>query len=281
MILTCPSCGTQYAVKDGAIPQGGRKVRCASCGHSWHQDPSQDLAQESQQEPPRVPPAEPPREPPPPRDPVPPVSSSQGEPPDFGFDITRPDPPEAGLADPPGSVPVPPPGGWPDPLGDEQDWDPEKELPDAQELAAVRSETRSDRKRNWLMGAIIAIGFVALLALAMWFVAPDSLRQQVGFAAAQPSPLQITPGAPERQRLESGNELVVVSGRVINPSGEPQQVPPIDAQLSDSSGRLIHSWTIAPPARTLPPGGSATFNSAEMEVPPSGPDSTVTLTLRS
>ena len=27
MILTCPSCGTQYAVKDGAIPEGGRKVR--------------------------------------------------------------------------------------------------------------------------------------------------------------------------------------------------------------------------------------------------------------
>jgi len=39
MILTCPSCGTQYAVKDGAIPDGGRKVRCASCGHSWHQMP--------------------------------------------------------------------------------------------------------------------------------------------------------------------------------------------------------------------------------------------------
>src|SRR3569833_2220953 len=38
MILTCPSCGTQYVVKDGAIPPGGRQVRCASCKHSWHQD---------------------------------------------------------------------------------------------------------------------------------------------------------------------------------------------------------------------------------------------------
>src|SRR5438045_9495349 len=41
MILTCPSCGTQYVVKDGAIPPGGRQVRCASCKHSWHQDPEE------------------------------------------------------------------------------------------------------------------------------------------------------------------------------------------------------------------------------------------------
>src|SRR4051812_22233006 len=39
MILTCPNCGTQYVVKDGAIPPGGRQVRCASCKHSWQQDP--------------------------------------------------------------------------------------------------------------------------------------------------------------------------------------------------------------------------------------------------
>ena len=39
MILTCPSCGTQYVVKDGAIPPQGRQVRCAACKHSWHQEP--------------------------------------------------------------------------------------------------------------------------------------------------------------------------------------------------------------------------------------------------
>ncbi len=41
MLLTCPNCGTQYVVKDGAIPPQGRQVRCASCKHSWHQDPEQ------------------------------------------------------------------------------------------------------------------------------------------------------------------------------------------------------------------------------------------------
>src|SRR6185369_11248069 len=44
MILTCPSCGTQYVVKDGAIPPEGRQVRCAACKHSWHQHPEDDAA---------------------------------------------------------------------------------------------------------------------------------------------------------------------------------------------------------------------------------------------
>ena len=50
MILTCPACDTKYVVKDGAIPPGGRQVRCASCKHSWHQDP-ESLARAGQRAP--------------------------------------------------------------------------------------------------------------------------------------------------------------------------------------------------------------------------------------
>jgi hypothetical protein len=130
------------------------------------------------------------------------------------------------------------------------------------------------------MAILLAIVLVVIIVAGLWVVAPDSLRRYVGVASAQATPLQIAPGRPERQKLASGNELVVVSGRVINPSSKSQSVPPIQAQLRDKSGRLVYSWTIAPPARTLPPGGAATFNSAEMDVPASGLDSTVTLTLR-
>src|SRR3954467_14984090 len=59
MILTCPNCGTQYVVKDGAIPPGGRQVRCASCKHSWHQEP--EIVGESEVAPPPVSEPEPPR----------------------------------------------------------------------------------------------------------------------------------------------------------------------------------------------------------------------------
>jgi predicted Zn finger-like uncharacterized protein len=37
MILTCPSCDTRYSVDGANFPPQGRSVRCAKCGHSWHQ----------------------------------------------------------------------------------------------------------------------------------------------------------------------------------------------------------------------------------------------------
>jgi hypothetical protein len=204
-----------------------------------------------------------------------------GEPEPVGYEPTEPIAPGAELVEGPTAIPVPPPDGqWPDPRSDEQDWDPEKEIPDAEEIAAAESETRPDRKRTWLMGLAIAIVVLAIIIAGLWLVAPDSLRQGIGIPGAQATPLQIAPGTPERQKLASGNELVVVSGRVINPSAQQQTVPPIQAQLRDKSGKLIYSWTIAPPARSLPPGGTATFNSAEMNVPASGLNSTVTLSLK-
>ena len=82
----------------------------------------------------------------------------------------------------------------------------------------------------------------------------------------------------DRQPLESGNELVAISGRVINPTDREQNVPPIHAELRDKQTKqLVHSWTIAPPARVLAPRSSASFNSAEVDVPKGGDELTVTL----
>jgi predicted Zn finger-like uncharacterized protein len=37
MILTCPECSTRYQADAARFPPGGRDVRCAKCGHVWHQ----------------------------------------------------------------------------------------------------------------------------------------------------------------------------------------------------------------------------------------------------
>ncbi|MBY0431803.1 MAG: zinc-ribbon domain-containing protein, partial [Rhodospirillales bacterium] len=39
MIITCPSCSTTFAVPDSALRPRGRILKCARCGHKWHQMP--------------------------------------------------------------------------------------------------------------------------------------------------------------------------------------------------------------------------------------------------
>ena len=45
MILTCPNCATRYQADAAKFLPDGRKVRCAKCGHTWHQSaPETDAA---------------------------------------------------------------------------------------------------------------------------------------------------------------------------------------------------------------------------------------------
>jgi hypothetical protein len=71
----------------------------------------------------------------------------------------------------------------------------------------------------------------------------------------------------ERRTLENGNELFAISARIINPTDTMQRVPDVLAELRDASGRVVYSWTITPPRRTIGPRGAIEFNSAEVDVP--------------
>jgi predicted Zn finger-like uncharacterized protein len=45
MIVSCPVCRTRYRVDEKALRgQSGRTVRCANCGHTWHQAAPPELA---------------------------------------------------------------------------------------------------------------------------------------------------------------------------------------------------------------------------------------------
>lgn len=37
MRLVCPNCDAKYEVPEDAIPESGRDVQCANCGHAWYQ----------------------------------------------------------------------------------------------------------------------------------------------------------------------------------------------------------------------------------------------------
>jgi predicted Zn finger-like uncharacterized protein len=286
MILTCPSCGTQYAVKDGAIPPQGRQVRCASCKHAWHQD-AEGGAVPAPQEPAEA---------------APPVDDTQIEDAPGGafddageaFEEVPADHGPAHAAEPvapPGEALAEPAAGtgeWSPPVAEPRDEEPTLEEtpppPSGTEEAAYDEDfspfTVDDdepRRRSPMLTALIIAVLIAALAAAFWFLAPAGWKERVGIASSGETPLQLMMTHSDRQKLASGNELLAVSGRVINPTDQRQDVPPIRAQLRSTSGRLVYSWTIAPPARSLPPGASATFNSAEVNVPAGGDELTITL----
>jgi len=289
MILTCPACGTSYVVKDGAIPPGGRQVRCASCKHSWHQDPEPaEVAVEA----PLDLNAE-----------VEPTVDPASSDPDFAAAV----PDQGEAARDPQPLPEPSPmGGSPSSfvappsamLEDSIDFSAgQGDTGEATANEAGVADTASDGaasveddfrpyagsldeaepKRSWLMTIFALIVLIGALAAAFWFLAPVEWRQRIGIAGPEETPLLLQVRTSDRQTLASGNELFAVSGRVINPTESNQPVPPLRAELRDSAGKLIYSWTIAPPARTLPPGASASFNSAEVNVPKGADQLTVTL----
>ncbi|MCL6730897.1 zinc-ribbon domain-containing protein [Sphingomonas hankyongi] len=288
MILTCPNCGTQYVVKDGAIPPQGRQVRCASCKHSWHQDPEpgsgaddspveeheaaepegETIAEATLIEPRSGPEAEE-------RayeeamveenGPAPAVVPAEDEPEEDRATESladdrvefRPEQPPAAEAD------------WrepPDPEAQDDSFSPFPNRPE-----------NPPRRGSGIIRAVLVVLVVAALAAAFWFFAPPEWKARVGLGVGGASPLALVTTHMDRQRLESGNELLTVTGRVINPTSESQSVPPLQAQLKTKTGQVVYSWTIAPPARSLPPGASARFNSAEVNVPPGGDELTISL----
>lgn len=288
MILTCPNCATQYAVGEDAIPPQGRKVRCASCGESWFQEPEGGVVAGEE------------------------TAIDIEGPADGPVDIDVVVEDEPGDASPYDSIPEPEgdsdeeesfaeaaliePRTGPEaeerafeetvvsdsePSGSEpardSDWrePPEPEGQGDEYPVFQAGDEPEPAPRRWLPIVIVML-IVAALSALFWFAAPDEWKSRLGIVG-HASPLTLVTTHMDRQRLESGNELLTVTGRVINPTGKDQSVPPLTAELRTKAGKVVYRWTIAPPARTLPPGASASFNSAEVNVPPGGEEIRITL----
>ena len=259
MILTCPACSTKYVVKDGAIPPAGRQVRCASCKHSWHQDSqASDAATPGAEDP-----------------------SSETHEDEVAAAWSQPPVDEPVIAD---SVDAPPPPMAPPPADDRQ-WAPvepaaawDEPAPMAAPAAAMEDDFEpfydhepidDEPKRKWPLLLLLVV-LVALAAIAFWFLAPAEMKARVGIASAGASQLDVVLTYQNSQKLASGNNLFTLSGRIVNPTDDRQPVPPIRAELLDATKHVVYSWTISPPAASLEPNQSASFNSAEVDVPDGG-----------
>ncbi|MEO6388068.1 MAG: thioredoxin, partial [Croceibacterium sp.] len=57
------------------------------------------------------------------------------------------------------------------------------------------------------------------------------------------------------------------SGSITNTGAATRSVPPILIVLRDARDRIVYSWEVQPPKRSLAPGETVTVNEAVTDVP--------------
>ena len=259
MIITCPACATRYVVPDTAVGAEGRTVRCAKCRHSWFQE-GPDLARATPPaaEEPTAPAAEPQAAPPPPSPappPQPPQPLARSEP---AADV----PELADDAEPPALEETPPP-----PVA-------RRVGSQGDDASQFDHQPPFRRRRNPLKlwtyaGMVFALVVAALIAAVSYWGLPDWVPvSRPTFAAAQEDlQLDFPPDQQERRQLPDGTEYFGASGTITNVGSVARDVPPILIVLRDERDRIVYSWEVYPPQRSLAPGESMTINQAVTDVP--------------
>jgi len=136
---------------------------------------------------------------------------------------------------------------------------------------AVETEivARQRRRRGpWLLLVLVVLVAILGVVAASLAFGPREVAAKFGLTDAR-VPLGIAISRePDWRQIADGSQLFAVSGRIWNPTHEPQSVPDIRAELKDAQGRVVYAWTITRPVPTLAPGASIDFDGAAVDVPP-------------
>lgn len=128
-------------------------------------------------------------------------------------------------------------------------------------------------RRNWLRWLTWGAGVFAALALAA-VAAMSTLGlpswvpiEKPLFGADPGLKVEFPASEQERRTLPNGAEFFGARVIISNPTRESKSVPPLLIVLRDSRERVVYSWELAPPQRTLAPGEAMTINEAMTDVP--------------
>jgi predicted Zn finger-like uncharacterized protein len=230
MILTCPSCGTRYSIDASKFPPTGRNVRCAKCGHSWHQagetpEPAETIAALSAQ------PGGPTQE-----------AAPEGR-------RTASDDDVAAVAAPFAPASASPMRNFAPAAAAEK-----PRTPLGPRLAVVA---------GWagLILVVLAIGFAAVRyrqdIATIWPQSAgvySSLGLHVNSSGIDFRQVEY------RRESEDGQVVLAVSGQIVNGGSREMSVPQtVRVTLSDASNHELYHWTFKPAAQTLAPGQSVKF----------------------
>lgn len=124
--------------------------------------------------------------------------------------------------------------------------------------------------RRWTVAALVAGVSMLLGAGAILYSGAPGFAAQFGIGIGGPvdTPLLFTDKNVELRPMANGSEVLAVSGKVFNPTGEAHRVPDIRVELRDEGDRLVHSWRIKPQARSLASKTAISFEGATVESPP-------------
>lgn len=286
MIIACPACATRYVVPDSAIGIEGRTVRCAKCKHSWFQD-GPELAEPitaayagaaeterdySQNPPP--PPAPPPRPSAESRSDdaspsrgaapaVPPAAAADGE-----SRVSAVTEPEADRAPDMPAFEERAPVGWATEHRD-QGVGLEEDVSQFEHGPPFRPRRNWLRWMSWGAGVFAVLAISALAAMSTLGM-PSWLPIEKPLFGADPGlAVEFPASEQERRTLPNGAEFFGARVVVKNEARETKSVPPLLIVLRDARERVVYSWELVPPQRTLAPGEAMTINEAMTDVPKS------------
>jgi len=226
MILTCPSCDTRYSVDGTKFPSQGRTVRCAKCGHSWHQaaeapEPEPESVTESAAVPGAAAPAA---------------------------------APETAVSEPSASA-------VPDSFSPTRAYVPASAEPTQ---PRVPMASRLAVAAGWV-GLIVVVLLIGISAvryrqdIAVIWPQSAGVYSSLGLKVSA-SGIDFREVAYKRES-EDGQTVLAVSGKIVN--GGPRELPvpqTVRVTLSDASNHELYHWTFKPTATVLAPGQTIPFN---------------------